>query len=74
MCFEERIERCCSSLREELRQLNREIEDRVQCQLQRAIDNLAANMRYQFLEAHGPRRRKVTAQEPIVSRLVGVMF
>lgn len=68
VCFEERIERCCSALRDELRQLNKRIEDKVQSQLQLAVNNLAANIRYQFLESHGPRRQRVTHQEPLVPR------
>lgn len=68
MCFEERIERCCEDLREELRRLNAEVQDRVTGQLQRAVSNLAANMRYQFLEAHGPKRRKITVEEPLFPR------
>lgn len=66
--FEERIERCCSALREELRQLNQEIEGVVRGQLERAIRNCAANIRYQFLDAHGPHRRKVTVDEPLLPR------
>lgn len=60
VCFEERIEQCCTELRSELRKLNYEVEHRVQGQLHQAVQNLAASMRYQFLEHHGPRRRKFT--------------
>lgn len=66
--FEERIERCCQDLREELRRMNHEIERRVQDQLQMAINNLAANIRYQFLESHGPQRKRVTSKEPLFPR------
>ena len=66
--FEERIERCCSALREELRQLNQEIEGMVRGQLELAIRNCAANIRYQFLDAHGPHRQKVTVNEPLLPR------
>ena len=68
MCFEERIERCCQDLREELRRLNAEVQDRVMGQLHRAVNNLAANIRYQFLEHHGPRRKKVTVDDPLFPR------
>lgn len=68
VCFEERIEQCCGALREELRAINRRTEERVQHQLQKAVNNLAANIRYQFLEGHGPRRRRVTHNEPLVPR------
>lgn len=66
--FEERIERCCSALREELRQHNLEIEGRVRGQLELAIRNCGANIRYQFLDAHGPHRQKVTVDEPLLPR------
>lgn len=65
MCFEERIERCCEDLRAELRHLNAEVRDRVTGQFHRAVSNLAANIRYQFLEGHGPRRKRVTVDEPL---------
>ena len=68
LVFEERIERCCEALREELRASNRRTEDRVNAQLQKAVNNLAANIHYQFLEGHGPRRTRVTASEPLVER------
>ena len=66
--FEERIERCCQDLREELKRLNREIEGHVQDQLQMAVSNLAANIRYEFLEGHGPKRRRFTSTEPLFPR------
>ena len=68
VCFEERIEQCCTALREELRSFNRRTEDFVHSQLQKAVNNLAANIRYQFLEGHGPRRKRVTHSEPLVPR------
>ena len=52
----------------ELRRLNAEVQDRVTGQLHRAVNNLAANIRYQFLEHHGPRRRNVTIDEPLFTR------
>ena len=64
MCFEERIEQCCMLLRNELRHLNSEIEERTKHSLRVAVNNIAANMRYQFLESHGPRRTHITLQEP----------
>ncbi len=67
-CFEERIERCCKDLREELRVLNAEVQDKVMGQLHHAVNNLAANTRYQFLEGHGPRRHRVTHEEPLFPR------
>lgn len=68
VCFEERIEHCCSALREELRQLNQEAENKVRSQLELAVRNLSANIRYQFLEPHGPCRERVTVDEPLVPR------
>lgn len=55
-------------LRAELRRLNEEVEHRVRNQLYKAVDNLSANMRYEFLEHHGPRRSKITASEPFIGR------
>ena len=40
----------------------------VRGQLERAIRNCAANIRYQFLDAHGPHRQKVTLDEPLLPR------
>ncbi len=68
MCFEERIELCCMQLRSELRRLNEEAEHRVRDQLHKAVDNLAANMRYEFLEHHGPKRDSITLSEPFTRR------
>ena len=68
VCFEERIERCCKDLREELRRLNAEVQDRVTGQLHRAVSNLAANIRYQFLEGHGPKKKRVTVDDPLFPR------
>ena len=68
VCFEERIERCCEDLRVELRRLNTEVQDRVAGQLHRAVSNLSANIRYQFLESHGPRRKTVTTSKPLFPR------
>ena len=68
VCFEERIEHCCSALREELRQLNQEAQSRVHSQLELAVRNLSATIRYQFLEPHGPCRRRVTVDELLVPR------
>ena len=73
MCFEERIEICCSELRAELRRLNSEIEAKVWGQLHSAIQNISANIRYQFLESHGPRREKVTTEEPLSTRYFAVV-
>lgn len=68
VCFEERIEHCCADLRVELQRLNAELQDRVMGQLHHAVNNLAANIRYQFLEGHGPRRKKVTVEDSLFPR------
>ena len=68
VCFEERLERCCTELRHELRRLNSEIEHHVRFQCHKAADNIAANIRYQFLEHHGPRRTHITLEEPFTPR------
>ena len=68
MCFEERIERCCADLRGELTAINRRSEEHVKAQLQKAVNNAAAHIRYEFLESHGPRRKTVTHDHPLVPR------
>lgn len=68
MCFEERIERCCSQLRAELRRLNEDIEWKVKGQLDSAVNNIAASMKYQFLEHHGPRKTTLTASTSFTER------
>lgn len=56
------------ALREELRAFNRRTEEQVHSQLQKAVNNLAAHIRYQFLEGHGPQRKRVTHYDPLVPR------
>lgn len=76
VCFEERMEHCCADLRENLCNLNCEIVNRVNGYLESAITNLAAGIRYQYLESHGPCKKKVTISDPLFPRLVfifGVM-
>ena len=70
MCFEERIERCCADLREELSAINRRTQEHVHSQLQKVVNNVAAHIRYEFLEGHGPRRERVTHNHPMVPRSV----
>jgi glycogen debranching enzyme len=73
MCFEERIERCCADLRGELTAINRRAEEHVRSQLQKAVNNVAAHIRYEFLESHGPQRRTVTHDHPLVPRYFTVL-
>ena len=68
VCFEERIEKCISDLRHELQQLNGEMEDHIRHLLFLAVNNITANVRYQFLEHHGPRRASITPAEPFTQR------
>ena len=68
VCFEERIDKCCTQLRSKLRSLNEGVEHRVRQQLHQAVDNTAANMRYEFLEPHGPKRTTLTHSEPFIWR------
>ena len=68
MCFEERIEKCISSLRYELQQLNGEMEDHIKHLLHAAVNNITADVRYQFLEGHGPRRTTISPAEPFTQR------
>lgn len=69
-CFEARIEQCCAMLREDLKRLNDEVHSRVHHYLEGAVRNLAANIRYEFLESHGPHRQQITAKQPLFPRLV----
>jgi glycogen debranching enzyme len=68
VCFEERMEQCCNDLRNVLRNLNTEIEDKTRHSLYEAVNNIAATMRYQFLEGHGPKRYHITVDRPFVDR------
>ncbi len=68
VCFEERIEHCTAGLRETLRSLNAEITESIRHQLESAIANLAGNIRYQYLEGHGPKKLKVTKEDPVFPR------
>ena len=68
VCFEERIEKCISSLRYELQQLNGEMEDHIKHLLHAAVNNITADVRYQFLEGHGPRRTTISPAEPFTQR------
>ena len=72
VCFEERIESCCTSLRNELCHLNSSIQQHIQDLIHSAVNNLAADIRYQFLESHGPRRKEVTPNQPLFRRWVQV--
>ena len=65
VCFEERIEWCCSQLREELVRLNDAVHSQVHRQLDQAIHNLVSGIRYQFLEPHGPHREYITRDNPL---------
>lgn len=70
VCFEERIEHCCASLRHELHRLNANVQQSIQDLIHSAVNNLAADIRYQFLEAHGPKRKEVTPTNPLTQRWV----
>ena len=70
VCYEERIEHCCRGLLQHLENLNLSKQQMVTGQLQKATDNLAANLRYQFLDPNGPRRRDITKKQPLFSRYV----
>ena len=68
VCFEERIEKCISNLRYELQQLNGEMEDHIKHLLHAAVNNITADVRYQFLEGHGPRRTTISPAVPFTQR------
>ena len=58
------------ALREELQSINRRTEENVRSQLNKAVNNVAAHIRYEFLEENGPKRERVTHSHPLVPRLV----
>ncbi len=67
------MECCTTDLRDTLRSLNAEIMESVNHQLNSAIVNLAASIRYQYLESHGPRKQKVTKEDPLFPRYESVL-
>ena len=44
--------------------------ENVRCQLEGAISNLAANIRYEHFEDHGPKKQKITKDDPLFPRYV----
>ena len=67
-CYEERIERYCHGLLQELKNLNLSKQQTVTGQLQKATYNIVANLRYQFLDPKGPQRRDITKKQPLFPR------
>lgn len=69
--LEEHISRACHDLTDTLMWLNDqkqlEVESKI---LAEAVGNSMANVKYEFLEDHGPHRMKVTVDNPIVPRSV----
>ncbi|XP_052738312.1 glycogen debranching enzyme [Bicyclus anynana] len=69
-CYDEeaRLQRCCAELRRRLQQLNDEAEADARAHLLAAVDNCAAGVRYERLQADGPRLREVSERHPLVPR------
>lgn len=62
----ERIQRCCEEFRAKLEELNRHKFAEMQDHINAAISNFVANVKYRFVDGHGPRVGKVTAEEPLM--------
>lgn len=62
----ERIQRCCADFKAKLEDLNRHKMAEVQDHLNTAVSNFVANVKYRFVDGHGPRIGKVSAKEPLM--------
>ncbi|XP_062509338.1 glycogen debranching enzyme-like [Corticium candelabrum] len=64
-----RIEMCCFDFKQALDNLNYSMRyGIVKDHINSAVHNVMMNVKYTFLESHGPRRGKVTEDEPLVPR------
>ena len=64
-----RIEMCCYDFKQALENLNHSIRyGPVKDHINSAVNSIVGGVKYQFLEAHGPRREKVTKDQPLVER------
>ena len=61
-----RVEQACHALQQRLVQLNEQKASEVNSHLEAAINNLAANIRWRFIDGNGPRLPAVTEEEPIM--------
>ncbi|KAK6188701.1 hypothetical protein SNE40_004828 [Patella caerulea] len=63
---QERITRCCVSLREKLEELNNEKKRELDVHIGVAVGNFLANVRWRFLAPDGPKIGTVTDEEPLM--------
>ena len=68
VCHEERIEHCCRNLKQHLENLNQSKQQMTTGQLEKATNNILANLRYQLLDPKGPQRRDITREQPLFPR------
>ncbi|XP_028161356.1 glycogen debranching enzyme isoform X1 [Ostrinia furnacalis] len=69
-CYDEdsRLKKCCEELKRRLERLNEAAAEEVRRHLRAAVDNCVAGVRYQRLQADGPRVAEVGAAHPLVPR------
>ncbi|XP_024943750.1 glycogen debranching enzyme [Cephus cinctus] len=69
-CFDEetRLKRCAEDLRIKLHELNTEIINEVQNNLNAAVENSIAGIRYFRVQPDGPRQKEVSERNPLLPR------
>lgn len=69
-CFDEdtRLKRCAEDLRKKLQELNDAIINEVQNNLNAAVENTVAGIRYFRVQSDGPRVREISERKPLVPR------
>ncbi|XP_033222328.1 glycogen debranching enzyme isoform X2 [Belonocnema kinseyi] len=69
-CFDEdtRLKRCAEDLRKKLQELNDAIMNEVQNNLNAAVENTVAGIRYYRVQSDGPRVKEVSERNPLVPR------
>uniref|UniRef100_A0A2A4JG90 Glycogen debranching enzyme glucanotransferase domain-containing protein n=1 Tax=Heliothis virescens TaxID=7102 RepID=A0A2A4JG90_HELVI len=69
-CYDEesRLKKCCEEMKRKLEELNEAAADTVRDHLRAAVDNVIAGVRYERLEADGPRVQEVSARHPLAPR------
>lgn len=67
---QERITKCCDSLRARLNELNGAKERDIEEIIKVAVENFVANVRWRFLDPNGPQVGTVTGKKPLMHRLV----
>lgn len=64
-----RIEMCCFDFKQALENLNHTVRyGIVKDHINRAVQSVVGSVKYEFLDEYGPRREKVTSDQPLVPR------